>query len=442
MSSYSSTTTLQQAVDYNLSTLVLLSPSFGKIDLKKYMVELSYFEDIYSNSVTGKLVISDAVGVVLLTSLRGTELLQMEFTKGTGGTPITKTFSIFSVSDRQIDIGNNFETYVINFCTDDLMLSERYRISKSYKAKLISDMITDILDNILQTGTSFSVEPTKGIYDFVLPNKKIFETINWLASYALPVAGKSGADMIFFENANGYQFKSLQTLYKQSPRYSYYYNPKNILTDSYKTNLQPDNIYRLQLLNSFDTFDAVMKGTFASRVVTIDPLRRKRTVTDFNYNQYKSSASSLNNSKYNPLFNPNYKDRFKKSLYESPPNNLNSGALRYMISNSGQTQEGYVNQNDIDGVSKDYSVETYLTNRVSQLALTNYTKLKIIIPGNSDVIAGSVLNINIFDIKAISNERVEDSILSGNYLVTAVRHLVTPNGYTSVVELAKDSNIG
>lgn len=437
---------LNQPTDYNLSALNLLTSNGGVVNLKPYLVELNYFEDIYNNTISGKIVVSDAIGYILIASLKGSELLQIEFVKGTGGKPLesekgkTKYFNIFSVSERQLDISNNFETYVINFCSEDLMLSERYRISKSYNQPMrISDIVTDILSNILQTGTSYDIEQTSRTYNFVLPNKKIFETINWLASYAIPV-NKTGADMLFFENASGYQFKSLQTLYKQSPLFTYNYNPKNVLTAQNKTNFQPDNIYRLEILNNFDTFNAIMKGTFSSRVVTFDPLIRKKYTHDFDYVKYKSSAKVLNDSK-DPIYNLTYQDRFRKKLNESPPRDKDSGALRLMVTNALTRQEPYI-QDVNDGFSSDYGIDTFLTTRVSQLSLSNYTKIKIIVPGNSDIIAGSILTVNAYGMKPVGSERDEDNIISGNYLVTAVRHIITPIGYRTVVELAKDSNIG
>ena len=135
---------------------------FRSVNLKPYLVELNYYEDIYNNTISGKIVISDAVGVILMSSLKGSELIELEFVKGTGGNSIStgnKVFNIFSVSERQFDISHNYETYVINFCTEDLMLSEQYSISKSYpKPMLISDMVVDILDNVLQRSEEHTSE--------------------------------------------------------------------------------------------------------------------------------------------------------------------------------------------------------------------------------------------------------------------------------------------
>ena len=50
--------------DYSLKTLTLLSPSIGSFDLKASLVEMSYFEDIFNNVVTGRLIISEAEGFI------------------------------------------------------------------------------------------------------------------------------------------------------------------------------------------------------------------------------------------------------------------------------------------------------------------------------------------------------------------------------------------
>ena len=84
-----------------------------------------------------------------------------------------------------------------------------------------------ILKNYLKVSKPINIDSTSGVYDFVLPNKKLFETINWLSTYAQP-KGYVGADMLFYENSTGYYLRSLQKLFSQKPKYNYYYQPKNI----------------------------------------------------------------------------------------------------------------------------------------------------------------------------------------------------------------------
>ena len=50
--------------DYTFKTLDFISSNGNKTDLKKLMVEFSYFEDIYGFSSSGYLTVIDAQGFV------------------------------------------------------------------------------------------------------------------------------------------------------------------------------------------------------------------------------------------------------------------------------------------------------------------------------------------------------------------------------------------
>ena len=279
-----------QATDYQLSELNILGIKGNSLSLINFYLEFNYFEDIFNHSSSGKIVVSDASGLLKKGQINGSEILEVKFSGTTGGKYSYKSFNIYSISDRHFDIGNNFEAYTLNFCSEDFILSQRYRLSKSYKKKKISEIIKDVLENILKTDKSYDIEETSGVYDFVIPNKKILDSINWLSSYALPSNGKTGADMLFFENAEGYQFKSLQSLFKQDPIKTYRFNPKNVLVGSNGISLMNDNIYRLELINNFDVLDASLKGTFNNRLITVDPLLRQKNYQDFNYNEYFNNS--------------------------------------------------------------------------------------------------------------------------------------------------------
>lgn len=431
--------------DYEIVNISLIVPTIGTpVDIKGYMVELNVYEDIFGDSVTGSVIISDGLGLLADLQMNGTEFIRVEFRKNTQDDvgSIKRTFRIYKVSDRYLAPGNNFENYTINFCSEELMISEKYRISKSYKSKTISQMISDILKNYLKVGSTkkVSVEPTTGTFDFVLPNKKIFETINWLSTYGMS-SSSPGNDMIFFENVDGYWFKSLQTLYKQSPYITYYYNPKNVSADMQQ---KFTNIISMDVLDSFDTLRANYTGTFANRVISIDPLTRKSTITDFDYNKYFGSSTKLN--KY-PVTNQ-YKDRIGDKSFEAPPNNLQAGVCRVMVANANQRNFSYI-KNRPTAVCSDYSVEKTVPYRAAQLSLANFSRMKIVVPGNAKLAVGMTMNIVVPKMSPISQtasnqqaQRDADPYLSGKYLVTAVRHMINLENYVTVVEICKDSNQG
>ena len=433
---------LQYPTDYKLDELRLSAPGFeGGLDLKAYMVELNYFEDIFNNTISGNIVISDAIGILNFASINGSEYIHMKLKKSDDiNDSIEKTFRVFSISDRRFDLSNNNEMYKIEFCSDEYLLSEQYRVSKSYKGKKISEIVADICKTYLKIGVSggkqINIDDTQGSKDFILPNKKPIETINWLANYAIPSNFSNGADILFFENKQGYFFTSLQHMYQSKPVMTYYYNPKNIPSDVYEKMV---NVLTFEVVNYIDVLNAANKGTFGNRIITIDPLRRKKIITDFNYNDYVKKSVSLNGS---PVTN-NDKNALGKTLYDPPPKDLESGAFRLMIANANQQDDGTYTKNKPGTVQKDYQIEKTIPNRVAQLSLASHTVLKITVPGNPSLIAGTCVVFNLSSSHAINSKetRPVDPYLSGKYLVTAVRHIISPASYVCIAEISKDSGL-
>jgi hypothetical protein len=71
----------------------------------------------------------------------GNDYLFLSFRKpGDDYYRISKTFRIFSVSHRQLAKDQN-ENYILNFCSEENILSEQYKISKSYRNTKISDIV-------------------------------------------------------------------------------------------------------------------------------------------------------------------------------------------------------------------------------------------------------------------------------------------------------------
>ena len=434
---------LKYPTDFNLQSVNLVTPlTNGVIDLIPFLVELNLFEDVFGSSISGQLLVSDALGLFSNFTMSGTEFIQIEFKKTKKDEQgYARTFRIYKVTPRGVSESVNYEVYSLHFCSEELLLSQQYRLSKSYKGKKISTIVEDILKNYLKVGTGNTkklyINETYGVYDFVLPNKKIFETIHWLSTYALPKPGTGeGADIIFFENLQGYWLTSLQQLYTQSSYRTFKYNPKNITQD---LNYNVSNVFSFEIMDMFDTLKGISAGTYSNRVISINPLLREKKVTDFNYDKYLAKAKVMNAG---PVIN-NYKNRHNKALYDEPPKDMEAGALRLVTSNSGQKKAAFVSVNP-SAVGEDANIERFMSHRPSQIALANYTRIKISVPGDPNLTVGKVVDFESvkMDPRTFSNakEKENDPFYSGKYLITAVRHIIKNTTYITMLELCKDSH--
>jgi hypothetical protein len=423
--------------DYTLISLTLFT-SVINIDITPILIELSYNEDIFNNTASGYVMVGDSQGFINLLQLNGSEFFHLSFGKADTTTNIIdKTFRVFNISRRTPINDGNTETYSIYFCSEELFLSEQYKISKSYKNSDITTNIKDILNTYLKVPAKkiSQIDKTYGVYDFIIPYLKPFDAINWLSTYARPGENNFGdwsmigADMLFYENKFGFNFKSLQSLYSQSPLRQYFYNPKNLNVTDLAYNLT--NAISYEIMDSFDTLGATNQGAFSNRLLSVDVLLRRYKKTDFNYNNYVQNASGLNPW---PIID-NYKNRFGHQLYETP-----EASLKLSFSNPNQNDSTLIASNP-GSVAHDIFAETYIPHRTSQLSLANYTRVKISVPGDTALTAGVVVNFNLTSKNPDPAQKDLDEYYSGNYLVTAVRHLLTPFQYRTVLELCKQSTL-
>ncbi len=87
------------------------------------------------------------------------------------------------------------------------------------------------------------------------------------------------------------------------------------------------------------------------------------------------------------------------------------------------------------------NIQETVQNRTAQLALANYTILKIRVPGDTGLTAGSIINLNLPALDYRNGRKELDKFYSGKYLVTAVRHILQSQGvFQTVLEITKDSS--
>jgi len=417
--------------DFSLKTLNFLTASGQKIELKKLMIELCYYEDIYNFVTSGYITILDAQGFIELMRITGNEYIEVNFGKVKDGKNSNdQIFRIYKSSTRKPSGNQNSEMYTLYFCSEELLLSEQTKISKSFKGNYISNIVKDVLLNSLKVKSKriYRIEQTTGVYDFVVPNLKPLETISWVSIYGRPYKF-TGADMLFFETKDGFNFRSIQSMFSDPVYATYKYEAKNIGDKRQSIQEKSIGILNYEITKPFDTLNEISSGTIANKLISIDPLTRTVRTTTFDYEKYKSQGTTLNKN--------GVQDTLRNRLGKKE-NEAYEGVLKVSISNAGQRNFSYIKQAE-GGVAQDIFVETYIPNRTAQISLANFTTIKATIPGDPGITAGRTIQFNLLTLKP-GKERDLDKFYSGKYLVTAVRHIIQQGAYQTVIEICKDSS--
>ena len=90
------------AQDFSLETLNFLTASGQRFELKKLLVDMSYYEDLYSFTASGYITITDSQGFIELFQLTGNEFIEVNFGKVKNGPNNNiQLFRVYKIGDKK-----------------------------------------------------------------------------------------------------------------------------------------------------------------------------------------------------------------------------------------------------------------------------------------------------------------------------------------------------
>ena len=412
----STTDGINKSIEFSLDELVIVGASGVSADLREVMREMNIFEDLFSNTMSGSLFVSDAQNLINLLPIVGAEYLAVTFSKPSTPWKLRKVFRVYKITDRRKN-SHASEDYMLHFCSEESILSESVRISKAYKGMTVSEIIKDITVSFLKIDKakfpSSELTSTVGNFNIVIPNWNPFYTINWLARMAR-TGDTPGCSFVFFEDSEGFHFRSIESMTQQTPLQSINFSPVNFSGERTDT---PDIQVRLESAEDYaltgapDLLRSISTGVYGGRLITVNPLSQKIT------------TSSVNSA---VLFNQTH------HLNDHPFIQLNQSRL-----DLPQTEQYDSNFR----ISADnLNVDTWMIQRNTYLASMHGFQVKVSVPGNMYLRVGQVVTLNLPAAVAPSKEsKPMDRLFGGKYLITAIRHKIDRTKYVCILELSKDS---
>jgi hypothetical protein len=295
---------------------------------------------------------------------------------------------IYRISDRELK-NPNLEKYQIHACDLTLIKNAQQRLSKSWKSKTPSQIVSDILQTPIGAPT-IDVESSSPVRDYIAENIHPFQIISQQADYAL--AGGNDPSFLHFmttSNSGTHHFRSLKDLTNQPSTFTFTYSEKGLNQDYYL----PQNIINYSFPCDFDILSNVLNG--------------------ININgQHSTSVISLN--PYNAI----------RSL-------LGSQVLRF--AGIGGNILNTLLTNKISGPqagTPETMVEKYAELRQARLSLLDQDKiaLRITVPFIPFIHAGSMITCNFLN-KPNEGGGVQLNYGSGDFLVSTLTHRILKGGY-------------
>lgn len=412
---------LRFAGDVSIDKVQIITSQGFYQDVTAQIINVQFYEDIFSHFITGSLIIKESLDLVNLFPFVGEEFVELEITTPTiEKAAIKGRYYIYKLSDREL-LGDRSVVYQLHFISVEAVVDLNKKLSRTFAGK-ISDLITPLVKDKtigLESTKEVTVDPTLNSVKYISSYWTPSENIRYLCEQAANT--NKTPNYVFFENRDGFYFTSLDGLYANEVYQEFVYDKytrdklpggrdvRNV-TEDYK------RITEISIPVGFDYMDRLRSGMLSSKLITFDVTKKQYSVK--NYTMFDRFDEQKHLNKY-PV-NSN------KSIFRA-----NSFIFNY--------PKDYGNFNGYGDVTNAKIIQE----RTSLLKLSESYKLNITVPGRTDYTVGQKVKVNLNKIEPISKKDGDevDNMFSGNYIIAAINHYVDREKHEAVMELIKESSL-
>lgn len=288
--------------------------------------------------------------------------------------------NIYRIDSRKL-INNQTEEFIIRACDPTQLNDLETLVSKTWKCTTPSDIVSYVLRTCAGV-KRLDIEPSNYARDYGADNIHPFQVVNQQASYAVHgTDDPSFVHYMTFDNGGTHHFRSLKDLSSKKPMIVYGYDETS---NSYKN---VDGIMTYSFPCDFDLMSDILNGL------------------DRDGNNINSIM----------LFNPWMKSY---SLLGSQITGcgIGAGVIKHAISN--------MNSSKNQDMCPDYG-SVFLLKRQARMSLLEREKtaLRLTVPFNTDLHAGRVIQVNLY------NKETRGVLYgSGDYLIVSMFHQILDGG--------------
>lgn len=376
---------------------------------------ISYYESLFSPSVNVTIETTDVSGFVSREEIYGGQSIEISikmFDPDINDFKIKKDkhgLVVNSVKNVTMDFKESKST--LECVSKDFLRNEVARLNRRFTGN-ITEIVKKIMEEEpkgIKTTKDIEVDQATNSYTFCGNLKRSIDTIQWLQPKA---KSENQFGFLFFEDYDGYKFKSIESLLKQEP-----------FTD------QPFEMSQASTSSRFAILDAVMvqtndvflnmrSGTYNNDTTYIDLISQTKSVDDFKIDNLKD------------LKNP-----------PKLPDNLTDSTSRKMLrfDDPGVMQKGSKREEEQpkEELAKIQN-QSYARNN-----LLFSQALKIKVSFNPSLRVGKIIEVRLpvdtdSSESGVKYQKLGKGDLSGKYLISELRHKVGSNKSSTHLTLVRD----
>ena len=407
--------------DYKLFELSLVNSKGNFIPLHDYYEKVTIKESIYEPYMSANISLVDANNLPAILPIVGNEQLVVSFkTPKFADRTITLAFNSSNMPLKKVSGNQKTQFEELTFVSNTWISGVNKRISDSYEGT-ISQMVSDIIDDHVLTFDERppSISGTDEKFKYNMPFVTPFQAINMLKRKAYKKRKNiTDAGFLFFENSNGLNFVSLHELKTRGVKVVLNYGRKNSRNGAEITEERFNSGELLEPKRSFNRALEMSSGIYGGAITRYDLTKKKIESKIVTIEQMETPENLLN----------------KHTLHPSEIKYIREG----LFSNNIVNTEAFA-QDDIEDNSKIFDLHL---ERQIDILRSRGNVITLRVAGNSDLNAGDVIR---FETPALVNQEKssgeDDTLVSGNYIISKLDHVITKTKYYCNLELIKDSII-
>lgn len=396
---------------------ILKADSDLALDIRNQLSGLFIYEDMFSPFISGTAVIRDTLDLLNIYGRGGKNLVRIKITTPGIG-KMEGYFHLYKISDRS-KVADRTAVYTLNFVSQESLVDTSLHISKRFSGS--PNEIAEIMyKKYLKTDKKVITSQTSNRTVYVSNYWSAVENLAFLSDNSL--SDKNTADFFAFENRDGFNFTSMETVIRQDPIQEFEKsdyvmtvvrpNDGSVVRD---INREYRQIQEISVSKVYDFMTDADSGAIRNRMLFHDITRKQYTVQDFE--QSSDNKTLLNKNRL-------YTDNIIQSM-------------RTKIIPARKQFALFENS--------DLSNARFLSKRVMHVSMLQGQKIEIDVMGRLDYTVGKKVHVNLNQLKNItkdmSEDEIQDKILSGFYIVTAILHRFDGKSHSCKLELMKDSTL-
>jgi len=405
-----------------------------KIDITNSILFADYFEDILSPCVTMTIQLMNSTSLFNSLPIRGGEKVSISLETTFGKFELDGDSSMYVYKVSNLDAQSTNEMFTLHLVSREGLTNETNRCLKKYEGN-IKNTVLDILNNVLVTNKyeDKNIERTSNTYTFIGNQKKPFHILTWLCPKAVPSSNSGGVSgkgnnveakgvsgFLFYENREGFNFRSIESLVSNT---------------------------QIQVDSSDD--ENIQRYTYTQKVIESNTKGNERKILNYNFEKNIDLMKSLRVGMYSnktyffdlyenrlDLITYNLKDQIRNKLGKNDigvSEEFGSSVSRVLVRTADRgvlSNRGIADSSGRDNADMAKSFSRY------NLLFTQ--ALNMVVPCNPTLKVGDIIYAEFPRIERSDQKRVDEE-QSGNYLIKELRHHFEGGQLVTSLKLIRDS---